>query len=460
MLPPPTQHNHHRFREQGLVDLLESVQGMAGPLFLTNVREAIDTASSWQQVEGALFCLKGVAARLRRLGPGGLPSSDSSSSSRDAASAQQLQERAQQEQQLLLALFEELCNPTSRAASFLNNAFVCATASSLVGAYAPWFDNTPRSPLEGALQLLLHSLRFADSWHAAAVAFRALTVRCATRLANAQVLQSLAAAAATAITPPPQAGQMPCVVQMPLDDRQAVLEGLVRIVTLLPRSEAQECALGLQQPLLARTQAILTHGSSLAAQGGPAAKQLLQHLAQELQLMAVLVRGMEFPGPPVAAAAPGSMHPAMKLLEAAWPALTAMGEARVCQQDAAVVQALCEIYKVREETCGPRRGVLRLGLGLKLEQANVRDSSAQRGCPCLSAARVRCCLCVLCAEGGADGARGRQAAAGHAAQGSGRPVCCHPAVSLARPAGHHHRSVWGGPGRSRAGGRTAAGAGR
>lgn len=58
--------------------------------------------------------------------------------------------------------------------------------------------------------------------------------------------------------------------------------------------------------------------------------------------MAVLIKGMEMPGPPM----PGVVHPAMKLLEAAWPALTAVAEAPVCQRDGDVVQALCEVYKV------------------------------------------------------------------------------------------------------------------
>jgi hypothetical protein len=58
------------------------------------------------------------------------------------------------------------------------------------------------------LRLLLHALSFSDSWQAAAAAFRALTMRCATRLANVPVLQSLAAAATAAIAPQPQAGQV------------------------------------------------------------------------------------------------------------------------------------------------------------------------------------------------------------------------------------------------------------
>lgn len=130
---------------------------------------------------------------------------------------------------------------------------------------------------------------------------------------------------------------------MPLEGRQAVVEGLARIVTLLPPPEALDAALGLQQPHLSRTQAIISLGSGTAAAGGPAAKQLLSQLADELQLMAALIKGMEFPGPP-AAAVP---HPAMKLLEAAWPVLAAVAEAPVCQADRVVVEAVCEVHKVR-----------------------------------------------------------------------------------------------------------------
>jgi len=136
--------------------------------------------------------------------------------------------------------------------------------------------------------------------------------------------------------------QMAAFVEMPLEDRQAVVEGLTRVITVMGDADAMESALSLQQPHLARAQAILTHGSSTAAQGGAAAKQLLKHLADELQLMAVLMKGMEFP----AQAAAGSGHPAIKLLEAAWPVVTAVSEAPVCQQDPLVVQAVCEVYKV------------------------------------------------------------------------------------------------------------------
>lgn len=186
-----------RLRDQGLTELLETVYLMTGPQYLSSIQEVLVTASSWQQVEGALFCLRAIAGRVRRHAGAASPNGCNGQA-----------DRAQQEQQLLLGLFETVCSPGSRVASSLNNPYVCATAAGLVGAYAAWFDNTVNSPLEGALQLLLHALSFRDSWRAAAAAFRALTMRCATRLAAVPVLQSLAAAVTAAIAPTPQPGQV------------------------------------------------------------------------------------------------------------------------------------------------------------------------------------------------------------------------------------------------------------
>lgn len=179
-----------RFRDQSLCELLETVYLMTGPAYLQHIQESISTASAWQQAEGALFCLKAVAAPLR---------TQLSSSS---------YAHAQQTGELVLALFEDLCSPTGRAAAFLSSPYTCATAAALVGAYAAWFDSTPAAPLEGALRLLLHALCFPYSWHPAANSFKVLCMRCAARLCSAPVLQSLAAVAATAIAPVPAAGQV------------------------------------------------------------------------------------------------------------------------------------------------------------------------------------------------------------------------------------------------------------
>eukprot|EP00879_Flechtneria_rotunda_P013989 GHRR01014615.1.p1 GENE.GHRR01014615.1~~GHRR01014615.1.p1 ORF type:complete len:901 (+),score=383.80 GHRR01014615.1:2232-4934(+) len=313
----------HRFRDQSLSELLETVYLMTGPTYLTHLQDTISTADMWQAVEGALYCLKAVACPVKN--------------NLNCSQYHHLQ----QSNQLVQALLEDLCSPAGKAAAFLGNPYTCATAAGLVGAYAAWFAATTAAPLEGALRLSLHALCFAYSWHAAALAFRALCVRCAAKLCSAAVFHNLAAVAVQAVAPAPQAGQVASIVPMPLEDRQAVVDGLAHIVTCLNPQDAAEGALSLQQPHLTRTKAIIAHGSTAAAQGGAAAKQLLVNLADELQLIAVLVKGMEFPGQHPA----GFHHPAMKLLEAAWPVLSAVAEAPVCQQDRAAVEAVCEVYK-------------------------------------------------------------------------------------------------------------------
>lgn len=165
---------------------------MTGIPFLNSIQDSINTAQAWQQVEGALYCLKAVArpAKNHVTGTG--------------------YQHAQHTSESLMALFTDLCSPQGRAAAYLNSSYLCATAASLIGAYAPWFDATPAAPLEGALRLLLHALCFSYSWHAAAGAFKALCMRCAPHLSSASLLQGLASAAAAAIAPVPQAGQVGC----------------------------------------------------------------------------------------------------------------------------------------------------------------------------------------------------------------------------------------------------------
>ncbi|KAF6233353.1 hypothetical protein COO60DRAFT_1653821 [Scenedesmus sp. NREL 46B-D3] len=277
---------------------------MTGPAYLQQLQERIAAATAWQQAEGALFCLAAVADMLRG---------------------------------------QDLCSPAGRSAAFLSSPFTCATAAAVVGAYAPWFECTPAAPLEGALRLLLHALCFPHSWHAAARAFKVLCMRCAARLCSAPVVQSLAAVAAAAVAPAPAAGQVASYVSMPLEDRQAIVEGLARVITLLNPQDVVDSALSIQQPHLARTQSIISHGSSTAAQGGAAAKQLLQHLADELQLMAdrsvleavceVYKRALQ--------AARGSAKPLLTTL------LTAVGELFTATQQAACLDVLSTIAEVQ-----------------------------------------------------------------------------------------------------------------
>lgn len=328
-----------RFREQGLLELLESVLLMTGAPYLQACLEALRNADSWQAAEGALFAVRAVSGPLRRqLGAGGGGGGGGGSL---------------QVAELLGAIFHELCGDIGNsgggsrsgglAGALLASPHACATAASLVGAYAPWFDATPAAPLEGALRLLLHALCYQDSWGAAAAAFRALCTRCAGRLAAGGALSGLAGVAAGAVAPPPPGdGQPGACVPMPLHDRTAVVEGLARIAAMLPPAELQEAALALQAPHLARARA-----AAAACAAGAASKALLQQLAQELQLLAVLLRSTEAQGPPgPPPGMPAPPHPALVLLEAAWPVLSAVCEAPACRADEGIVDAVCEVYKV------------------------------------------------------------------------------------------------------------------
>jgi len=74
--------------------------------------------------------------------------------------------------QYLQELFAALTSPTSAADGgghcFRGNAFVAAATAKLVGACATWFAHAPGAPLEGALNLLLHTLPVLEVWSAMA----------------------------------------------------------------------------------------------------------------------------------------------------------------------------------------------------------------------------------------------------------------------------------------------------
>jgi hypothetical protein len=122
------------------------------------------------------------------------------------------------------------------------------------------------------------------------------------------------------------------------EERQAVVEGLARVVACLPRATASEAGLRLVHPLVARAQSVAQHGGGGGGGGGGASgggggagglsRQQLGVLAADLRLMASAVRFMEPPahmhhggghgstGVALAAAAAeaaGEPHPALKV---------------------------------------------------------------------------------------------------------------------------------------------------
>ncbi|GFH33397.1 uncharacterized protein HaLaN_32765, partial [Haematococcus lacustris] len=118
------------------------------------------------------------------------------------------------------------------------------------------------------------------------------------------------------------------------EQRAAVVEGLARLLACLPPQDTAQAGVALVQPLVVRAQALGDQGTT----SHPAALELL---AEELGLLAAALRFLDMPGPPQ----PGTAHPALRVLESAWPMLSAVAQHPVCQRQPQVVAALAEVYQ-------------------------------------------------------------------------------------------------------------------
>ncbi|MEW5296974.1 MAG: hypothetical protein WDW36_000215 [Sanguina aurantia] len=304
----------------------------------------------WTTMEAAMYCLRIVGQPVKahallagRAGAaaGGGAGPDGGGAAAVAAVAVRAPEDA-----FLLQLFADVCSPTGALVRHMANPWLLTAAAQLIGEYAAWFGRAQDSPLEAALTLLLHALGHPQCCTSAAAAFRNLCVRCGDRLSQLPVLESLIRLAAQTITPLPEAGGIAEPVGLSAGERAAVVEGLARIVSGLPEGVAAQMALQLVTPMIARAQ-------SLAATGSPPSSHL-PLLASELQLMAVALRFLETQGsahlPPCTAHQPLHRPPALAALHAAWPTLEGVAGSQPCRVDAAVVEALCEVYQ-RALTC-------------------------------------------------------------------------------------------------------------
>lgn len=118
------------------------------------------------------------------------------------------------------------------------------------------------------------------------------------------------------------------------DERTAVVEGLGRVVAALPPEAMGDAGVALTAPLVLRAQALAQAGTSVRVEA-------LLGLADDLTLLAAALRFMDFPGNPP----PGMAHPALKVLEHAWPVLAGVAEHPLCQREPDVVASLCDVYQ-------------------------------------------------------------------------------------------------------------------
>jgi len=232
----------------------------------------------------------------------------------------------------------------------------------------------PAPPLEGALRLLLHAMGFPlKSGREASHAFRVLCTRCAEPLAAAGpgAIAALADAAAPRVAPPfDLASAVACAAAsgggrggggtdggtdggggggglgrhnsargaapstLSYEDRAAVFEGLARVAAALPCPRAVgDAGLRLLRPHLARAEAVVAAAGSLggapssASSSSSVARRACESaLADEVRLIGALMRAMDLPPSQLASSLqqqPPVQHPALRLLEGAWPLLSA-----------------------------------------------------------------------------------------------------------------------------------------
>ncbi|KXZ46622.1 hypothetical protein GPECTOR_42g833 [Gonium pectorale] len=388
----------NRFREQQATELLDSMYGQCRTALVTQlVAEATGAsadgaaaaaaggaaaAGSWQRTEAALFCLRAIHVPVKLAALGGWSGQEATPQA--AAQAAELQA-------LLSRLFADICSSGGCIAGRLTVPWVGLAVSRLVGDYAAWFGKAPDTPLQGALGLLLHLLAVPPAAAAAAQAFRNCCVRGADKLtAHPPTLSALASAAMAAVAPPPAASAaggvggggagaaagppgLGLAGSLSTEDRSAVVEGLARLAATLPAEAAAEAGCALMSPFVARVQSV---AAAAAAEGGWLSPAALAALASELGLMTAVVRFLEPPahgglqgrwsGPGLAgaghrdaaaavvaaaaaeaatAAAASREHPVLKVLQTAWPVLSAVAAEPQCRADAGVVAALAELYK-------------------------------------------------------------------------------------------------------------------
>lgn len=119
---------------------------------------------------------------------------------------------------------------------------------------------------------------------------------------------------------------------MDSEDRQAVVEGLAKIVAAVQPAAAVSAALQLLTPVMQRIQSVAEAISS----SGAISTMMVDMMAAELHLVATVL--MQLQSGPNEDLQSGP-HPAIQVLEAAWPTLVQLAHSPLCQQHAQVRNA-------------------------------------------------------------------------------------------------------------------------
>ncbi|KAK9902253.1 hypothetical protein WJX75_009732 [Coccomyxa subellipsoidea] len=302
----------HRFRDHAIDELLGCAYALLRMEYLQYCGSLYAGSGAWQDKELALYAVRVVAGAVRGRALQGEPIHDPV-----------VLADVQQTSAFLSALFGGICTGTAPHPALANSVAQC------VGAYSAWFGRAPDVPLQPALQQLLVYMAVPEAAQSAGTAFRNLCVRCGSQLGNPALLTPLIHAARAALsTAGPQVDQ---------EWQKLMVEGLARLVVLLPAAEAAAAGVQIAQPIVERITQLTPQ--ACGAPSSPAAAELVGRL----RLLAVLVRYMETSSDMPTAA--GSVHPAMRLLQIAYPALEAVAGSAALQADEKVYKALCEVFQ-------------------------------------------------------------------------------------------------------------------
>ena len=324
-----------RFREQILADLLGNCQAQMRSGYLREVGTALMESTSWRRAEACVFATRAVASYLRRdiLEPSPEGSAEAEQSS---AMLEQLLGTIGEAGRAASAAGEAGFAAIAGSNAFGSHPLVVESTARMIGAYAPWLGGTQRghARLETVLMYLLCALRVPAAFRQASHAFRSVCARCAKRLHDANTVASLLDSIQNALPAAPVIDGSEGKKDEE-DDRSAVIEGIARVIASMPDPTAgADFAKRLVAPIAARAQGHMSAANLAQAR--------LDLLGAEVRLMAAAVRFLEFSN---LANSRGAVveHPAVAVLSAAWPTLSALN-AEPWRSSPEVVDALCEVY--------------------------------------------------------------------------------------------------------------------
>ena len=388
----------NRFREQLLLDALDSCYTLLRADYLSIVWQAIQKAGSWQEVEACMFAVRVIAQSLKERclneretdaikvqdkqhsneflhsvfqqialdGAGALGSLSAAAAAQSPSSSP-----------VVAAAPESPASPSSHVTTssvFSSHPQVMEATAQLIGQYAQWLGQSrtvTADMFDGALGYLFKTMAMNHGpprWKAAE-AFRNLCARCSARMRTPEMLGKLMQAAefctsesaatqasATATASSPSSPGPPVGILKSLDEeeekaRTLLLVGLARVVSSMPDANAASaCAQRLCSPILMRCHGIAvaaTAASSTASRdaspvGAPRMAAELRLLAGCTQFLQSSVRGGAARSAPVASAA----------LSDVWPVLQALCEDVRWRSDAAVFEAICSVYTNALKSCG------------------------------------------------------------------------------------------------------------